>query len=217
VILLDGSTVAAGHSVIHARVIGSAELKSRLGDLIVRIAFVEREKIPRSAAAFQELQSNATERIGVATQDVAKWLPKFTASLHQVLLRIDELPTRFAVSKHDMQFQFDQLFADGFMTNTPWQWLQQFPRYLDGVLYRIEKLTETDQAKETRHIELVNRFWQQYTEALHYQQTQAIIDPELTQFRWMIEEYRVSLFAQPLGTAIKVSDTRLEKQLKLIR
>jgi len=205
------------HSVILARVIGSAELKSRLGDLIVRIAFVEREKIPRSAAAFQELQSNATERIGVATQDVAKWLPKFAASLHQVLLRMDELPTRFVGSKKDIQLQFDQLFADGFMTNTPWQWLQQFPRYLDGILYRIEKLTETDPAKEKRHIELVNRFWQQYTESLAYQQTQAIIDPELTQFRWMIEEYRVSLFAQPLGTAIKVSDTRLEKQLKLIR
>ena len=54
--------------------------------------------------------------------------------------------------------------------------------------------------------------WQLYLEQARHQQSQGIFDPELMHLRWMLEEYRVSLFAQKLGTAIPVSPKRLEQQ-----
>ena len=60
-------------------------------------------------------------------------------------------------------------------------------------------------------------YWQKYSELNEFQQAQAIVDPELETFRWMIEELRVSLFAQKLGTSVTVSDRRMEKQLAKVR
>ena len=63
----------------------------------------------------------------------------------------------------------------------------------------------------------LDHYWQQYETLKAAQDAQAIVDPELETLRWMIEEYRVSLFAQKLGTVIKVSPTRLDKQLAKVR
>jgi ATP-dependent helicase HrpA len=59
--------------------------------------------------------------------------------------------------------------------------------------------------------------WQLYLERARQQQSQGIVDPELLHLRWMLEEYRVSLFAQKLGTAIPVSPKRLEQQWAKVR
>jgi ATP-dependent helicase HrpA len=63
----------------------------------------------------------------------------------------------------------------------------------------------------------VNAYWQQYVEMHQTHASQAIVDPELQTFRWMIEELRVSLFAQKLGTSITVSPKRMEKQWAKVR
>ncbi len=200
------------HSIHLSRLIPSREIKSHLGDLITRIAFVDREKIPRSEADFRTLQSSAVERIGIATQDVAKWLPKFTGQLHQVYLGRDELSNRFASAKGDLQKQLKHLLPERFLMETSWNWLLQMPRYLEGMNYRMEKLPSTDVAKDRAQSDLVGEYWQRYETARDYQQRQALVDPELETFRFMLEEFRISLFAQPLGTSVKVSVPRLDKQ-----
>ena len=59
--------------------------------------------------------------------------------------------------------------------------------------------------------------WQLYLELARDHQTQGIVDAELMHLRWMLEEYRVSLFAQKLGTAIPASPKRLEQQWAKLR
>ncbi len=78
--------------------------------------------------------------------------------------------------------------------------------------YRMETLSSTDPSKDRSQAELIEAWWTRWQEADQHRKTQAIVDQELAQLRWMIEEFRVSLFAQPLGTSLKVSETRLEKQ-----
>ena len=78
--------------------------------------------------------------------------------------------------------------------------------------YRMEKISATDPDKDRKQTELVKKWWTRFEEVQQHQTTQAIVDPELELLRWMIEEFRVSLFAQPLGTSLKVSENRLEKQ-----
>jgi len=208
---LDRSMLTLG------RMVSAGDLKKHLADLIARIAFVDRQKIPRSKEQFEALQSNSVERISVATQDVAKWLPKLAAAVHAVELQLEGMPARFGSAKGDIRTQIDGLKEDGFLARTPWQWLQHYPRYFQAIEYRITKLDSTAADKEKELRDSVSEYWQQFVEMREFHRTQAIVDAEMEQYRWMIQEYRVSLFAQQLGTCIKVSPTRLEKQWTKIR
>ena len=205
------------HSVTISRVMPTQQIKPQLGDLLTRISMVEREKIPRSEEDFRQLQSNAVERIGIATQELANWIPKFATSLHQAQLKLDEVPNRFSTAKGNLRQQLKNLCVENFLTNTTWLWLKHFPRYFEGMSYRIEKLASTDPVKDRASADLIDSFWQRYLEAEEFQLAQAIVDPELDSFRWLIEEFRISLFAQPLGTCVKVSEPRLEKQWAKVR
>ena len=68
-----------------------------------------------------------------------------------------------------------------------------------------------------RHATEVEAAWRNYAQRHEKHRGQHIHDPELTRYRWMIEELRVSLFAQELSTAVPVSSKRLERQLALVR
>ena len=200
-----------------SRMVSAGDLKKHLADLIARIAFVDRQKIPRTKEQFDALQTNAVERISVATQEVAKWLPKLAAAVHSVELQMETMPARFSSAKGDIRMQIDGLKDNGFLARTPWQWLQHYPRYFEAIEYRISKLDSTAADKEKELRESVNSFWQQFVDMREFHRAQAIVDGEMEQYRWMIEEYRVSLFAQQLGTCIKVSPTRLDKQWAKVR
>ena len=206
------------HALKLQRIIPSKSLRDQLGDLITRIAFIEMEKhFPASRADFDSLQSNAIERIGVATQDVAKWLPKFSNAVHAALLKVEEMPGRFSSAKGDIRQHIKRLAAEDFLAQIPWRWLQHFPRYFQAVVSRIEKLPTTATTKDREASTELNAYWQRYEQASEHHAVQAIVDPELERFRWMIEEYRVSLFAQNLGTSMTISAKRLDKQWKKVR
>ena len=103
--------------------------------------------------------------------------------------------------------QLDHLLARGFLRRTPAPWLAQLPRYLSAIEVRIDKLA-AGHARDAQLEAEIRPFWERWL-GVH---DKGESDPEFAQFRWMIEEFRVSLFAQPLGTSIKVSAARLEKQ-----
>ena len=205
------------HTVTLSRIIPSSELKRQLSDLVTRVAFVDFNKIPRDKSAFESMQQNSIERISIASQDIAKWLPKFANAVHEVQLKLEDIPNRFGTAKGDIKSQIAELKSEGFLALTPWQWLKQYPRYFEAISYRISKLDSTPTDKERSMADDVNAYWQQYVEMHQTHASQAIVDPELQTFRWMIEELRVSLFAQKLGTSITVSPKRMEKQWAKVR
>jgi len=205
------------HALLLSRFVPTKTLKDELGDLITRIAFIEREKIPRTEIDFKNLSTNAVERISVATQSIAKWLPKFSAAAHETDLALSNIPASRGTTKHDIKTQLAALTTDGFLGSTQWMWLKEYPRYFQGIARRIEKITTTPAEKDRELAYEIEHFWKKYVELKEQHVAIGIIDPELIQFRWMIEEYRVSLFAQQLGTMTKVSSKRLEKQMEKVR
>ena len=205
------------HAVTLSQIIPSSELKRQLSDLVTRVAFVDFNKIPRDKTEFDAMQKDAIERISIATQDIAKWLPKLANSVHEVQLKLEEVPNRFGTAKGDVNSQIAELKSEGFLALTPWNWLQQYPRYFDAISYRISKLDSTPTDKERSMSDEVNANWNQFVEMHQAHASQAIVDPELQTFRWMIEELRVSLFAQKLGTSVTVSPKRMEKQWAKVR
>jgi ATP-dependent helicase HrpA len=190
------------------------QLRGQLRDLICRRAFLDGEKkLPRSEEDFVARLDNSAERIGIATQDAARLLPRLFTAFHEARLSLEETNNRqahHAVS--DLQEQMGVLLSDGFLTHTPWRWLAEFPRYLRGIPHRLERLASGSLEKDIESTYEIANYWRQYTDQKAIHEEDRVYDTELEMYRWMIEEYRVSCFAQSLGTAFSVSPKRLAKQ-----
>ncbi|HEX2244906.1 MAG TPA: DUF3418 domain-containing protein, partial [Gammaproteobacteria bacterium] len=104
----------------------------------------------------------------------------------------------------------DHLIYRGFITTTPPQWLEQIPRYLKAIALRLERL-DRDPMKDRQKAARIQPLWQAYKERLKTTGE----TPELVRFRWLLEEFRVSVFAPELGTLEPVSEARLAKQWDL--
>lgn len=205
------------HKLRLSRRVPAGELEGLLRDLLVRIALVEDQPLPRTRAAFMARREKAAESIGLATQAVAGWLPRLATAVEAADRQLAQAPAKFAEAAADVRQQLGQLLAPGFLRETPWRWLQHYPRYLQAAASRLEKIPSTPPRQDgDRHRQVAR--WQQHLEKLGGEHAlQGWLDPALEQFRWMIEEYRVSLFAQTLGTSLPISDKRLEKQLQTVR
>ncbi|WP_390591232.1 ATP-dependent RNA helicase HrpA [Simiduia litorea] len=117
----------------------------------------------------------------------------------------------------DIKTQLEGLFTKGVLLHMPPDTLLQYSRYLKAVLTRLEKAPQNVQRDKLAMIE-----WQSVQDAYFalLQQAgeyRANLTPSLRQFRWLMEEYRISLFAQTLKTQVPVSAKRLNKQLQEIK
>ena len=102
----------------------------------------------------------------------------------------------------DIRQQLDRLLEMDFPRHIPRQWLMQYPRFLKAIKYRLDKL-QGNLNRDRKATQEIAR----YTERLE----QDMLSDDARHFRWMLEEYRVSLFAQAMGTSIPVSARRLDK------
>jgi ATP-dependent helicase HrpA len=116
-----------------------------------------------------------------------------------------------AVALNDIKQQIGNLVYPGFVRETPMQWLKELPRYLKAVEQRFEKLGAQVQKDRVWSGELAG-LWAQYQARAAKHAQEGKRDPQLELYRWWLEEYRVSLFAQQLGTKVPISDKRLSKQ-----
>jgi ATP-dependent helicase HrpA len=101
--------------------------------------------------------------------------------------------------------QLDDLVYPGFLADLEPGRLLHYPRYLHGIEERLNQL-EQDPNRDLQRQARIQPWWDRYTEAL---EDGALYDEQLDSFRWLLEEFRVSLFAQRLGTDGKVSEKRL--------
>ncbi|OLS59465.1 ATP-dependent RNA helicase HrpA [Pseudomonas putida] len=116
-----------------------------------------------------------------------------------------------AVALNDIKQQVGNLVYPGFVRETPGVWLKELPRYLKAVELRLEKLGAQVQKDRVWSGELSNA-WAQYKARADKHAQEGKRDEQLQLYRWWLEEYRVSLFAQQLGTKVPISDKRLSKQ-----
>ena len=108
----------------------------------------------------------------------------------------------------DIHAQLARLVPKRFVTVTPWAQLGHVPRYLKAVVMRLDKL-RSDPARDAQRLAelrpLEQRYWR------HLAERKGVADARLDEFRWLLEELRVSLFAQELRTPQPVSVKRLER------
>ncbi len=169
--------------------------------------------VARDPAAFagvaQELDAVAEERIGLLVTEVLRVLDAWRQTEKRISGRA-ELLTLAAMQ--DMRAQVTRLVDRGFVGEAGPEQLRRYPTYLAAVEHRRERL-DSQVAKDAQLMAQVNDVQEAY---LHQVAALAEGRPPgaaLRRLRWMLEEYRVSLWAQQLGTAYSVSDQRIRKAL----
>jgi ATP-dependent helicase HrpA len=114
-----------------------------------------------------------------------------------------------------MRGQLARLTRPGFLIDTPYQWLAQYPRYLGAMNARLRKLLSGNRARDHKAMDDLAPFRARYEQATVHEENTPM-NGSLELYKWMIEEYRVSLFAQELGTMLPVSAKRLDAQWALV-
>jgi ATP-dependent helicase HrpA len=110
----------------------------------------------------------------------------------------------------EVQAQLQVLVYPGFVAATPPEQLRHLPRYLKAAVIRLEKLAR-EPARDRQRADQIRPYMQRYAE---YRRRigEGASTAELERYRWLLEEFRVSLFAQELGTATAVSAARLDRE-----
>jgi ATP-dependent helicase HrpA len=202
------------------------DLKEDLGDLTAHIAFLEgHTEVIRDKEDFAARLDAGWDALGAAADVAIKTVHAILRSRHALALKYPEFiappnaPTRLAPALHpsasDVRLQMAMLLTPGFVSATPWEWLRHVPRYSQAVERRVQRMLTGGAAGVERDRPLMDQvrpFWVAYLDRATQFNEQGRDDAALIEFRWLIEEFRVSLFAQELGTIVPVSAKRLEKK-----
>ncbi len=189
------------------------DLQEDLQDLLADLAFLGQRELPRDESEFAKMRELGGIELPGAVQDLAKIVAPLFDGYHQACLHLLEIEgPKWEVVRHDIMQQIGALLAEGFLKHTPVTWLAEYPRYFNAALFRIEQLKSGSLQRDLEMTEQLSRLTAEYSRRRADHQQRGIFDAELERYRWMLEEFRVSLFAQRLGTSLKVSPERLEKQ-----
>ncbi len=184
------------------------KLRTDLLTCIADRAFIGEDTLPRSEKEFAKQRDRAKTRLPAVAQGAAKLAAEIFTEWHAIQAKLGgKLPYPLTT---DIRLQLEQLVYDGLFAATPWEHLQHLPRYLKAILQRIDKYAANAE-RDARHTTGLKEWWQKY-EAQHEKlRKSGNFDPKLDEFRWMLEEMRVSLYAQGLRTPYPISWKRLEK------
>ncbi len=183
-----------------------------LKDQLLRVSFDRAcmaEPLPLTQAQFAKRCDEGKTRLSLLAQELCRLVAGILAE-HQALRKKLQGLKNFPQPARDIEEQLAHLTPKDFIAATPLERLQHFPRYLKGVALRLEKL-RADPARDARWSAEFNPLWQTWLREDLKQRKQGVADPQLEQFRWLLEELRVSLYAQELRTPVPVSVKRLQK------
>lgn len=164
------------------------------------------EPLPVNAEEFEVRRQDAKGKLNLIAQEISSLLAQIVALTAQVVKKQKLCSDKWVLE--DINHQLSGLFFKDFLLKIGYLHLAHYPRYLNAILVRLEKRRE-DPEKDAQKMRDVNRFVTLYEREIANRK--GVADSRLEEFRWMIEELRVSLFAQKLRTPMPVSVKRLDK------
>lgn len=166
------------------------------------------EPLPANADEFNRRKDEGKARLNLLVNEIARLAATILAEYASLPKKLQAAAKAYPQNVADMQSQLQALIGKRFIADNDYGQLAHFPRYLKAMNVRLEKL-RADPARDTR----LMAEWMQA--AAHWQRAQKqgpkSNDPKMTEYRWLLEELRVSLFAQELRTPMPVSVKRLQK------
>ncbi|HEZ2279688.1 TPA: DUF3418 domain-containing protein [Neisseria meningitidis] len=187
--------------------INADTLRDDLTQAVCDRAFIGEDELPRNEKAFKEQIKRARSRLPAVKEALSRYLQETAAAYAELNGKLGKHPLT-----HLLRLRLQTLLAPSFATRTPWAQWPRLPIYLKAMTLRLEKYSSNparDAAREA-DIQELEQMWQEKTDSLVKQGLP--ISDGLAGFKWMIEELRVSLFAQELKTPYPVSVKRLMKE-----
>ncbi|MBJ9915457.1 ATP-dependent RNA helicase HrpA [Burkholderia cenocepacia] len=182
------------------------ELRDQLIDTALDRACLQ-DPLPDDDASFHARRDEGRSRLNLLAQEIARLVGQILAEYAGLVKKLAQAKP-FAQAHADLQQQLAALVGKRFVIDTPYAQLAHFPRYLKGIALRIDKL-KADPARDAKQSAELLPLAQQYQRAVS--QRGGVADARLAEFRWLLEELRISLFAQELRTPMPVSVKRLHK------
>lgn len=182
------------------------ELRDQLIDTALDRACLQ-DPLPDDDASFHARRDEGRSRLNLLAQEIARLVGQILAEYAGLVKKLAQAKP-FAQAHADLQQQLAALVGKRFVIDTPYAQLAHFPRYLKGIALRIDKL-KADPARDAKQSADLLPLVQQYQRAVS--QRGGVADARLAEFRWLLEELRISLFAQELRTPMPVSVKRLHK------
>ncbi len=200
-------------SVWFSTVAGADVLLADLERAVIQAAFLGDDDVEvRHADIFQQRLEEGRRSLLEWAVSIGGWSYE-TLQVYQQLSRLlkGAVSPQLLAAIGEVQTQVQQLVYPGFVSATPVPWLPHLARYLRAAMQRLDKLSG-NAGQERKQAATVRRYREHYEQALASGKTGKAVE----EFRWLVEELRVSLFAQGLGTSQKVSPQRLDRLWKEI-
>jgi ATP-dependent helicase HrpA len=182
------------------------ELRDQIIQKAIEIACLQ-DPLPTDAAAFNKRKDEGKSRLTLLVNEIARLVSSVLTEFHGLPKKLQGVQPAAAA---DMQSQLQGLVHKRFLIENEYSQLAHFPRYLKAINVRIEKL-RADPARDAKLMAEWNAAASHFMRAVKDRMAGKNTDPKMIEFRWMLEELRVSLFAQELRTPMPVSAKRLQK------
>lgn len=163
------------------------------------------EPLPKNAEEFNARKDEGKSRLGLLVNEIARLTGVILTEYHALPKKLQTVKAH-AQAVSDIQSQLQGLVGKRFLAENDYANLTHFPRYLKAINVRIDKL-RADPLRDARAMSE----WMQAATPWQRALKEHHADPKMTEFRWLLEELRVSLFAQELRTPMPVSVKRLQK------
>ncbi|MEO8144320.1 MAG: ATP-dependent RNA helicase HrpA [Betaproteobacteria bacterium] len=177
------------------------------------------ESLPMRQAEFARRLQEGRNRLNLIAQEMQRLAAAILAEQAQVEKRVAATQKTYPQAAEDVKQHGERLLQAGYLARVPWPRLQHFPRYLKAAALRLDKLRADPARDAQRAAELapLEQAWRRELIARARLGGASSAAVELEQFGWLLEELRVSLFAQELKTPVPVSAKRLAKLWQSIR
>lgn len=174
------------------------------------------DKEPQNDEEFRALVDQVRQDLNDQTLEIARQAEQCLLLSHQVQKQLKgKVPLPLVQSYGDIKAHLDSLIFPGFISEFGAARLPDIERYMKALAQRVEKL-KVDPNKDRLRVLQVEKIAQSWESIVSKFESQQKDTTELREFRWALEEFRVSLFAQQLGTRFPVSEQRLLNRLKEI-
>ncbi len=190
-------------------VMPAEKLREDFAAAVIDRAFIGEDEPPRTPKAFEEQKKRAKARLPAVTEAATRHANAI-AEANQALAGALAQGASLGRLVNELKAQRDRLVFPGFLARTPWERLEHVPRYLKGEALRLAKYRGNPE-RDQRHAPVVAGLWAQLEARAEANRKAGVREAKLEEFRWLVEELRISLFAQELKTPFPVSAKRLQK------